>query len=97
MVQSYGIMDATISITQTAEMCEACYIGYQLPMNDTDWGNSMNEFVMDASTKLTPDEIVWCVMGTRTDQLVMDILENRGGKYDALYTSHQKRNPSMSA
>lgn len=66
-------------------------------MNDTDWGNSMNEFVMDASTKLTPDEIVWCVMGTRTDQLVMDILENRGGKYDALYTSHQKRNPSMSA
>ena len=55
----------------------------------------MNEFVMDASTKLTPDEIVWCVMGTRTDQLVMDILENRGGKYDALYTSHQKRNPSI--
>ena len=97
MAQSYGIMDATISITQTAEMCEACYIGYQLPMNDTDWGNSMNEFVMDASTKLTPDEIVWCVMGTRTDQLVMDILENRGGKYDALYTSCPKRNPSMSA
>ncbi len=52
---------------------------------------------MDASTKLTPDEIVWCVMGTRTDQLVMDILENRGGKYDALYTSYKKRNPSMSA
>lgn len=57
----------------------------------------MNEFVMDASINLTPDEIVWCVMGTRTEQLVMDILENRSGKYDALYACSQKRNPPLSA
>lgn len=45
----------------------------------------MNEFIVAADRKLTPQQIVVGVMGISLDELVNAILENRDGRFDCLY------------
>ena len=45
----------------------------------------MNEFYVEPDFHPTVDDIVHSCLGISLDQLVMDIIENRDGKYDSLY------------
>lgn len=48
-------------------------------------GKGMNEFYVAPDFHPTEDDIVRSCLGISLDQLVMDIIENRDGKYDSLY------------
>lgn len=44
------------------------------------------EIVIDPNAKpFTPEVAARCIMGMSLQELIKDILENRGGKYDSLY------------
>ena len=45
----------------------------------------MNEFVVDKTAKLTPQQVVMGTMGISLNQLIAAIRENRGGQFDRLY------------
>lgn len=53
----------------------------------------MNEFIVAESRTLTHQQIVMGVMGISLEQLIIDIQENRGGRFDCLYKKNTKEEP----
>lgn len=47
-------------------------------------------FVVTSDRPLTPEQAVMGVFGMSFDCLVREIIENRGGRYDGLYTDAAK-------
>lgn len=43
-------------------------------------------FVVTSGEPLTPEQAVMGIFGMSFDRLVREIIENRGGRYDRLYT-----------
>lgn len=50
----------------------------------------MNEFIVHKGVQASHDDIVRGTLGIGIEQLIREIRENRGGKYDALYKKEER-------
>ena len=50
----------------------------------------MNEFLVTEGRKLTPQQMAVGVMGISLEQLINEILENRGGRFDCLFKNNKE-------